>query len=111
MIHHNDGGKVSPISRIHPLYFFAGNAGDSLSVHREQRFSTKDRDNDKGSGDCAKGHQGAWWYNACHASNLNGRYHNGNHTSYADGINWYHWKGHHYSAKQADMKIQPVEQN
>ena len=93
------------------LHFFAGDAGNSLSYHRGQRFSTKDRDNDKYSGDCAEKFQGAWWYNSCFHSNLNGRYHGGQHSSYADGINWKSWKGYYYSAKQADMKIKPVEQN
>ena len=90
----------------------SGDAGDSLGTHRGQRFSTKDRDNDnKHVRSCAERYQGAWWYNACHASNLNGRYHGGQHSSFADGINWKTWKGHNYSAKQADMKIKPVEQN
>ena len=93
------------------LHFFAGDAGNSLSYHRGQRFSTKDRDNDKYPGDCAEQNQGAWCYNSCFHSNLNGRYHGGQHSSYADGINWYDWKGDYYSAKQADMKIKPVEQN
>ena len=88
-----------------------GDAGDSLNIQRGQRFSTKDRDNDKYPGDCAEKFKGAWWYKACHSSNLNGRYHNGNHSSYADGINWRAWKGFYYSAKQADMKIKPVEEN
>ena len=93
------------------IIFISGNAGDSLSIHRGERFSTKDRDNDKTSEDCAKTYQGAWWYYGCHNSNLNGRYRGGQHSSLGDGINWYHWKGDYYSAKQADMKIKPVEQN
>ena len=48
-------------------------------------------------------------YSACHSSNLNGRYLNGNHSSYANGVNWYPWKGYHYSAERAEMKIKPVE--
>ena len=73
-------------------------------------FSTKDQDNDQASGtSCAILYEGAWWYNACHGSNLNGRYLNGNHSSYANGVNWYSWKGHHYSAKRAEIKIKPVE--
>ena len=70
-------------------------------------FSTKDSDNNKRPGNCAVLYKGAWWYNGCHASNLNGLYHHGSHTSYADGINWSGWKGQHYSLKSTSMKIRP----
>ncbi|CAH3154723.1 unnamed protein product [Porites lobata] len=88
---------------------YSGTAGDSLSGHRGYPFSTKDRDNDSWSSNCAVSNKGAWWYTSCHASNLNGLYHHGKHKSYADGVNWYAWKGHHYSAKTAEMKIRPVD--
>jgi len=89
---------------------FPGTAGDSLSGHRGYPFTTKDQDNDSSSGsNCAVSFKGAWWYTSCHASNLNGVYHHGAHSSYADGVNWYHWKGHKYSAKRAEMKIKPVK--
>ena len=88
--------------------FFLGTAGDSLSYHHGMAFSTKDRDNDKDGGNCATKYKGAWWYKHCHSSNLNGRYLQGKHSSFANGVNWYHCKGHHYSAKRAEMKIKPV---
>ena len=91
------------------LFFFLGNAGDSLAWHHNMSFSTKDQDNDQAGFSCSKEHEGAWWYNKCHGSNLNGRYLKGNHSSYANGVNWYHWKGHHHSAKRAEMKTKPVE--
>jgi len=87
---------------------YSGTAGDSLSGHRGMAFSTKDQDNDAYSGNCATLFKGAWWYGACHSSNLNGLYHLGKHSSYADGVNWYTWKGHYYSAKRAEMKIKPA---
>ena len=91
------------------LFIFLGTAGDSLAWHHNMSFSTKDQDNDQTTGSCAIWSEGAWWYNKCHDSNLNGRYLNGSHSSYANGVNWAHWKGHYYSFKRAEMKIKPVE--
>ena len=92
------------------LFIFLGTAGDSLARHHNMLFSTNDQDNDQYlGGRCAISYQGAWWYNVCHKSNLNGRYLKGNHSSFANGVNWYHWKGHYYSVKRAEMKIKPVE--
>ena len=90
-------------------FLFAGTAGDSFSGHRGYPFTTKDLDNDSWSSNCAVTYKGAWWYTACHASNLNGQYHHGAHSSSADGVNWGAWKGHKYSAKRAEMKIRPVK--
>uniref|UniRef100_M9T1P5 Veficolin-Cyl-1 n=1 Tax=Cylindrophis ruffus TaxID=186578 RepID=M9T1P5_CYLRU len=87
--------------------YLDGNMGDSFSGHNNQAFSTKDRDNDIYDGNCAVSFKGAWWYSKCHSSNLNGLYHKGEHTSYADGINWSAGKGQYYSYKYADMKIRP----
>ena len=87
--------------------FFLGNANSSLSHDRP--FTTRDRDNDHDTKhNCAITFKGAWWYSACHASNLNGLYLRGNHSSYADGVNWKGWKGYHYSLKRTEMKIRPV---
>ncbi|KAL9985579.1 hypothetical protein ACROYT_G008001 [Oculina patagonica] len=86
-----------------------GTAGDSLSRHRGAPFSTKDQDNDTHTSvNCAVARKGAWWYEACNDSNLNGLYHFGKHSSDNDGVNWDHWKGSKYSAKRAEMKIRPV---
>uniref|UniRef100_A0A8D1DKQ7 Ficolin 1 n=1 Tax=Sus scrofa TaxID=9823 RepID=A0A8D1DKQ7_PIG len=85
--------------------FLEGNAGDSLSSHRDQFFSTKDQDNDNHSGNCAEQYHGAWWYNACHSSNLNGRYLRGLHTSYANGVNWRSGRGYNYSYQVSEMKV------
>ena len=87
---------------------YTGTAGDSLSGHSGQRFSTRDRDHDTDSGSCATTYTGAWWYTGCHNSNLNGRYLAGEHASYADGVNWQAWKGYHYSLKTVTMKIRPT---
>ena len=72
------------------------------------QFSTKDQDNDKNKAlSCAERYKGAWWYNACHRSNLNGQYLGGQHRSNADGINWFTFRGHSFSLKRAEMMIRP----
>ncbi|XP_009583996.1 PREDICTED: ficolin-2-like [Fulmarus glacialis] len=88
--------------------FLGGNAGDSLSYHKDMPFSTTDQDNDMSSFNCATEYKGAWWYNDCHYSNLNGMYWLGVHGSYADGINWKTGKEYHYSHKRTEMKFRPV---
>ncbi|WAQ95258.1 TENR-like protein [Mya arenaria] len=45
---------------------FTGTAGDA----------TYDRDSDVYRGNCAQQYHGAWWYDGCHSSNLNGDYGN-----------------------------------
>ena len=77
--------------------------------HNGRKFTTKDRDNDlKGSYNCAVHYSGAWWYNACHGSNLNGLYLGGPHSSYANGVNWKTFKGFYYSLKFTEMKIRKM---
>ena len=85
--------------------------GDSLDNmepfnYNGQPFTTKDRDNDAATGNCAVEWHGAWWYRRCHRSNLNGKYRNvgpGDPT----GLTWFYWKRSQYSMKRASMKIRP----
>ncbi|XP_076081340.1 microfibril-associated glycoprotein 4-like [Mytilus galloprovincialis] len=88
---------------------YNGTAGDSLMYTtynlNGMMFSTKDQDNDRSSRDCALTFKGAWWYNDCHYSNLNGKYLGGQHSSNSDGINWGTWKGFRYSLKSTKMMI------
>ncbi|OCT66965.1 hypothetical protein XELAEV_18038247mg [Xenopus laevis] len=92
---------------LHLTGFTGGNAGNALSEHNGYSFSTKDRDNDIYEGNCAQQFKGAWWYTRCHLSNLNGLYLHGDHTSYADGVNWSMGKGLYYSYKVSEMKFRP----
>ena len=82
---------------------YTGTAGDSLAVHNGMQFTTKDRDNDRDSQNCASYHHGAWWYNACHYSHLNGLYRSG--SSGWQGIVWYHFLNRVFSLKFAQMKL------
>ncbi|XP_044272993.1 microfibril-associated glycoprotein 4 isoform X1 [Varanus komodoensis] len=93
---------------LHVSSFTDGGAGDSLSYHSGQKFSTFDRDQDLYVQNCAALSSGAWWFKSCHFSNLNGFYLGGAHLSYANGINWYQWKGFYYSLKRSEMKIRRV---
>lgn len=83
------------------------NTGDALAFHNGRNFSTFDQDNEQDERHCAVTYKGAWWYNACHNSNLNGYYYGGVQTSYADGVNWNHWTGYYYSLKITELKIRP----
>ncbi|KAM5148913.1 ficolin-2-like [Mantella aurantiaca] len=89
-------------------HYTGGSAGDSLGYHNNRPFSTKDRDNDAYSGNCAAEFKGAWWYGGCHNANLNGLYLRGKHGSNADGVNWETGKGDYYSYKITEMKFRPV---
>ena len=90
---------------------YSGTAGDSLiAFHNGMKFSTPDQDNDKWDGNCAQTYKGAWWYQVCHESNLNGQYlgssgNKGVVTPFADSINWKSWKGYYYSLKFTEMKV------
>ncbi|PIO39109.1 hypothetical protein AB205_0114310, partial [Aquarana catesbeiana] len=86
--------------------FTEGNAGDSMLIHANMPFSTKD--NDVTAGKCVSLYKGGWWYNNCHNANLNGLYLLGPTSSYADSINWSTGKGYNYSYKTSEMKIRPI---
>ncbi|XP_057284350.1 microfibril-associated glycoprotein 4-like [Pezoporus wallicus] len=90
---------------LHVQGFRDGGAGDALSYHHGQKFSTFDRDQDLFAQSCAALSSGAWWFRSCHLSNLNGFYLGGAHLSYGNGLNWARWKGFHYSLKRSEMKI------
>ncbi|XP_019861424.1 PREDICTED: ficolin-2-like, partial [Amphimedon queenslandica] len=84
---------------------YGGDAGDGMAYHNGMKFTTYDYDNDTGTGNCGLICSGAWWYKYCHTANLNGLYLVGSHTSYANGVNWYPFKGFYYSLKTTEMKM------
>ena len=74
-----------------------------------RKFSTFDQDNDRhATASCAVSFKGAWWYYACHDSNLNGHYYSGSHASYADGVEWSSWTGYHYALGFIETKFSPI---
>merc|ERR1712228_902874 len=69
---------------------YHGTSGDKLSYANGAAFSTIDNDNDVWTNNCATQYKGAWWYTACHGSNLNGyNYGSIDTTPYATGIVWH----------------------
>ncbi|XP_030407011.1 fibrinogen-like protein 1 [Gopherus evgoodei] len=98
---------------------YSGNAGDALSggSNFEEQwsaslsgmpFSTSDKDHDRFlAGNCAQENKCGWWFNRCHAANLNGQYYKtGNYTGRHDnGVVWSTWRGLWYSLKYTAMKI------
>ncbi|XP_011196814.2 ryncolin-1-like [Zeugodacus cucurbitae] len=86
---------------------YSGSAGDSFLYHSGQKFSTYDQDNDNWGENCAEKYKGAWWFNSCHYSELNGEYLKGTHKAYGKGIGWGAWHGPYYSLKYTHMAIRP----
>ncbi|XP_028423261.1 microfibril-associated glycoprotein 4-like [Perca flavescens] len=98
------GGFVLSVSG-----FINGGAGDSLSYHNGQKFSTSDKDQDKWPWNCATSFLGAFWYNSCNYANPNGVYLSGTNSTFsAVGVMWQTWKGRDYTLKSISMKIRPV---
>ena len=82
---------------------YSGNAGNSFSYHNGMKFTTKDSDNDNWGGNCAISYKGAWWYNSCQFSNLNGNYFYSPRFDNS-GIIWNTFKGI-YSLKRTEIKV------
>ena len=76
-----------------------------MAVHNGARFSTRDFDQDTSASSCSQSYKGGWWYTNCHSANPNGLYLRGNHASYANGVNWYSFRGFRYSLKTFEMKL------
>ena len=84
---------------------YSGNAGNSLTHHNGMKFSTEDKDQDKSSGNCAKGNKAAWWYNACHTSNLNAPFPTATSGQSSYHMSWYHLHNEHGGIIFSEMKI------
>lgn len=99
---------------------YSGDAGNALSYskrynHDGRSFSTADRDYDRYvSGSCGQYYGAGWWFDACLAANLNGRYYRGRYSGVTNGIYWGTWyiltdgrTGERYSFKRVEMKTRP----
>ncbi|KAH9494705.1 hypothetical protein Btru_017645 [Bulinus truncatus] len=85
---------------------YFGNATDNLtSDHNNQKFSTFDNDNDNDNKNCAQVYSGAWWYNGCHQSNLNGQW--GSKTS-GVGMNWFQLTTNYDTVSYSEMKFREI---
>ncbi|XP_032379985.1 mucin-1 isoform X1 [Etheostoma spectabile] len=77
---------------------YSGTAGDALRFsrrydHNNRAFTTPDRDHDRyPSGNCGAYYSSGWWFDACMAANLNGRYYVGSYRGVRDGIFWGTWQ-------------------
>ncbi|KAJ3603372.1 hypothetical protein NHX12_031114 [Muraenolepis orangiensis] len=99
---------------------YSGDAGNALSYskrynHDGRSFSTADRDHDRyATGNCAQYYGAGWWFDACLAANLNGRYYRGRYSGLTNGIYWGTWymltdgrTGERFSFKSVEMKTRP----
>ncbi|CAH1798379.1 unnamed protein product, partial [Owenia fusiformis] len=53
---------------------YSGTAGNSMYYHNYAKFSTRDKEHDTWSGNCATMWLGAWWYKGCLITNPFGPY-------------------------------------
>ncbi|XP_040060915.2 fibroleukin isoform X1 [Gasterosteus aculeatus] len=99
---------------------YSGDAGNALSYskrynHDSRSFSTADRDQDRyAAGNCGQYYGAGWWFDACLAANLNGRYYRGRYSGVTNGIYWGTWyiltdgrTGERYSFKRVEIKTRP----
>ncbi|XP_052864079.1 fibrinogen-like protein A [Anopheles cruzii] len=97
-------GNETEQYNLKTLGTYHGTAGDSLSEHKNMKFTTYDRDNDIHKHNCAEFHKGAWWYNNCYHSNLNGPYKNIVDTG---SMNWHAFSYSYEGLSFSRMMIRP----
>ncbi|XP_052870873.1 fibrinogen-like protein A [Anopheles cruzii] len=98
-------GSESEQYNLKTLGAYQGTAGDSLSFHKNMKFTTYDRDNDRHSSEnCAEIREGAWWYYNCLTSNLNGRYKN---IVSAKSMSWFFFSNSYEGLSFSRMMIRP----
>lgn len=93
---------------------YEGNAGDAMDNHDStnpngQKFSTLDRDNDNATARCTFARKGAWWYNECTLTNLNGIYGNGDCLKLETCNFWYLLNKSFVGVKTSFMMVRRLE--
>ncbi|XP_038118772.1 ficolin-2 isoform X2 [Culex quinquefasciatus] len=84
-----------------------GNLNDSLLEQNGKKFSTFDVDNDEDSSlSCASERRGAWWYDYCSHSNLNGPHTNEEKRA---SMYWYAFSNKYQGLKISKMMIRCTE--
>ena len=85
---------------------FTGNVIDRLSFDNNNKFSTRDRDQDGWRGvSCAERRNSGWWYDRCSYTNLNGVY--GGCTDHVSST-WTSWSGFATPLMKIAMKMRPT---
>ena len=79
--------------------------GNGFESNNKMKFTTRDCDNDLQPYHCGQGQQGAWWYNKCGKSGLNGMF-KPEGTKDAKMIYWKTWRN--TTLKATEMKIRPI---
>ncbi|XP_052694200.1 ficolin-2-like [Crassostrea angulata] len=93
---------------------YKGNAGDGMDNHGStdpsgMQFSTIDIDNDNATGRCTFARQGAWWYNQCTLTNLNGIYGNGDCLTAEQCNFWYLISSSYVGVKTSYIMVRRLE--
>ncbi|XP_052694164.1 angiopoietin-related protein 1-like [Crassostrea angulata] len=93
---------------------YEGNAGDGMDNHGStdpsgMQFSTIDIDNDNAPARCTFARQGAWWYNQCTLTNLNGIYGNGDCLTAEQCNFWYLISSSYVGVKTSYIMVRRLE--
>ncbi|XP_058119924.1 fibrinogen-like protein A [Anopheles ziemanni] len=100
-------GDESEKYALKKLGTHSGTAEDSINNHKNKKFTTFDRDNDETDNyNCAEIYHGAWWYDSCFQTHLNGRYRNT--TEDGSAMVWYFFENDWRELSYSRMMIRDI---